>query len=278
VLFRLPESWPLLGGAITLEAVLYGAASGLALWTMLVIFAAFNLAADASRLLRLAPAFLYPLGVVASIGLTFVPQLLRSVREIREAQQIRGHRFRGWRDLLPLFVPLLTTSLERAIQLAESMEARGFGGQLSGLAPRAMVRLRLAMLAGLALLLCGLLARIYWSAVPAAALLGAAALALVGAFWTLGRHVQRSRYSRARWGRGDTAVAAAGLAVLIGMAALHIAQPEWLAYSPYPPDTPWPDFRPWIGLLCCLGGIPGLIALAAGPGAAEYAAPLEERP
>ena len=62
VLFRLPESWPLLGGAITLEAALYGAASGLAVWTLLVIFAAFNLAADASRLLRLAPAFLYPHG------------------------------------------------------------------------------------------------------------------------------------------------------------------------------------------------------------------------
>ncbi len=28
VLFRLPEGWPLVGGAITLEAVLYGAASG----------------------------------------------------------------------------------------------------------------------------------------------------------------------------------------------------------------------------------------------------------
>ena len=73
-------------------------------------------------------------------------------------------------------------------------------------------------------------------------------------------------------------MAAAGLAVLIGAAALRIAQPDLLTYSPYPPDTLWPDFRPWIGLLCCLGGVPGLVALATGTGAAEFSAPLEERP
>lgn len=277
VLFSLPEDWPLVGGAITLEAVLYGAASGLAIWTLLLIFAAFNLATDASQLLRLAPAFLYPMGVVTSIGLTFVPQLLHSAREIREAQQIRGHRFRGWRDLLPLFVPLLTTSLERAIQLAESMEARGFGGQLSGLAPGAMARLRLAMLAALALLLCGLLARSYWGGGWSTALLGAAAVALLGAFWMVGRHVQRSRYRRARWAGGDTAVAVAGLALLAAVIALRTLRPEWLAYSPYPPNAVWPDTHLWVALVFGLGGLPGLaMAWARRRADSRPAAPLEE--
>ncbi|OGO04334.1 MAG: hypothetical protein A2Y73_03820, partial [Chloroflexi bacterium RBG_13_56_8] len=161
VFFRLPSHWPLVGGNLTWEAVAYGAASGLAIWVLLMIFSVFNVCVDASQLLRLAPPFLYQMGVVTSIALTFLPQMLVSAREIHEAQRVRGHRFRGWRDLLPLIVPLLTTSLEHAMQLAESMESRGFGGQLTNLTPRDTSRWRLFTLAGLGFQLCGVFVYTY---------------------------------------------------------------------------------------------------------------------
>ncbi len=196
VLGRLPKQWPLVGGNITLEAVVYGLVSGFSLWTLLLIFAAFNMAADASQLLRFMPASFYQIGTIASIALTFVPQMLASAQEIREAQQIRGHRFRGWRDLLPLFVPLLTTSLERAIQLAESMESRGYGGSAIASPQRKLTRQQGSVLGGLALALCGLLARAYW---PQRAYIGhilivVASLMLIGALRAMGRQVPRSRY------------------------------------------------------------------------------------
>ncbi|HOA92648.1 MAG TPA: acetate--CoA ligase family protein, partial [Quisquiliibacterium sp.] len=103
--------------------------------------------------------FLHQAGVVSSIALTFVPQLIVSARDIREAQRIRGHRFRGRRDMLPLIVPLLTMALERAIGLAESMESRGFGdGTAEG------HRHRGVLLSGL--LLTGLALRMYWAQRP----------------------------------------------------------------------------------------------------------------
>jgi len=128
VLLVLPRNWPLVGGPITLEALLYGLANGASLFAVLLTFATFNLVVDQHRLLRWVPAGLFQAGLIVSIALTFVPQMITSLKGIREAQQIRGHRFRGLRDLIPLFMPLITTALERSLTLAESMEARGFGG------------------------------------------------------------------------------------------------------------------------------------------------------
>lgn len=264
VLFRLPPSWPLIGGNITLEATIYGAVSGLVIWVLLLVFATFNVAVDASQLLRLTPSFLYQAGVVTSIALTFMPQMLASAQEIREAQQIRGHRFRGWRDLLPLFMPLLTTALEHAIELAESMESRGFGGRVTGLTPQALNRLRLRMLAALGAILAGLFVYTYWHKTP---LWGALILAF-GALWLLstlrqvGRHVQRSHYRRAVWRRGDTAMVLCSLITLGVMLGVRLGNPTALIYHPYPPYPLAPEFNPWIGLALVLLAAPALVALA----------------
>ena len=273
VLFRLPVGWPLVGGNITLEAVVYGAVSGLRLWVLLLVFAAFNISVDASQLLRLTPAFLYQAGVVTSIALTFMPRMLTSAQEIREAQQIRGHRFRGWRDLLPLIMPLLTTSLERAIQLAESMESRGFGGGRPGDATGVPVgaeqvrrqgnRVRLLMLAGLGALLCGLFLYTYWPSKPwfGGALLLCSGATLLHTFRSLGRRVQRSYYRRARWQVADTLLTLVVALVPLGIALIRARDILALTYYPYPPYPLLPDFNPWVGLLLALLAVPGLATL-----------------
>jgi energy-coupling factor transport system permease protein len=146
------------GGPVTLESLVYGLANGLALMGVLIAFATFNAMVDHYQLLRSVPRFLYQSAIVASIAITFVPQMIVAQREIREAQALRGHRFRGIRDLGPLFLALLAEGLERSITLAESMDARGFGGQSTGysadraarwgLLLKGMIALALGILAG----------------------------------------------------------------------------------------------------------------------------------
>lgn len=261
VLFGLPAHWPIIGGIVTLEAVVKGLVSGLALVTLLLIFAAFNSGVEHYRLLRLTPAFLYHMGVITSIAVTFVPQMMAAGREIREAQTIRGHRFRGLRDLLPLFVPLLTGGLERAIGLAESMEARGFGGNVQAIPAREELLTKLTTLIALLLALTGVFWYGYFAATQkiGLALMGLGAALLICVFRRLGRRVERTRYRRGVWRRRDTALAMASLALGSGLLTIWLARPSLLYYSPYPPHPLWPDFNVGLGLLTLLVTTPALL-------------------
>jgi len=238
-----------LGGRITLEALSYGLANGLSLMAVILIFATFNTLVDYHQLLRSIPPFLYQTGVVISIAITFVPQMMASLQEIREAQTIRGHRFRGIRDLLPLLMPLLTSGLERAIQLAESMEARGFGSDISQSRQERAPSYKVSI----ALSLFGLLAGLFWYGyLPTARWIGGSMgagglLLLAWTFRTLSRQMGRSRYRRELWRRRDTLVSAVSLAALGLFILFWFLDRSALAFYPYPRLT-LPTFSPIIGL------------------------------
>lgn len=261
VLFSLPASWPLIGGKITLEAAIYGFVRGLSLIVILIIFAAFNSAVDQARLLRRMPAFLYLVSITTSIALAFVPQMLSLMKEIQEAQRIRGHRFRGIRDLLPLFVPLLTSSMERAIQLAESMESRGFGGNIAPASPARELAYKVATLAGLLMILFGVFASSYWLDRRwiglACCVAGGCLLAVV--FWAQSRRVKRTRYRRDKWLPRDGAIVSASLLALAGALVLRLTDRMALFYYPYPPYTVWPAFDPRVGVLFLLLAMPAVL-------------------
>ncbi|MFN2289575.1 MAG: energy-coupling factor transporter transmembrane component T [Anaerolineae bacterium] len=262
VLFHLPEGWPIIGGPITLEAVIAGAVSGLALFTILMVFATFNAVVDHYQLLRATPAFLFQAGVVISIAITFVPQMVLSAKEIREAQRIRGHRFRGIRDLLPLIMPLLASGLERAIQLAETMEARGFGSAVEPLPPRRALAIQIGGLLALIVLLAGLFVTAYFVEIRTWgwAIVGLGVAGLLATFRLQAGRVRQSRYRRPAWhGRDVLVVAACVLAVGAFMIA-RMAMPEALYYSPYPPNALWPPFQPVAGAALLLLAVPALAA------------------
>lgn len=261
VLFSLPRHWPVIGGPITLESVLYGLTAGLALLALLSIFAVFNIAVDQAHLLRLVPNFIYQLGVVAGIAVAFVPQMVAGWQAIHEAQQVRGHKVRGVRDLLPLILPLLVTALERAMQLAESMEARGFGGQIVQMSALRRLLHQGALLAGLGLLGTGFALTGFWPerGTVAGLLMAAGITCLLWSFWDLGRHVRRTRYHRWAWRSADRLALAVALMGLTGWAAAWLLQGEWLFYYPYPPYSPWPTFNPLLGLAIALLAFPGVL-------------------
>jgi len=262
VLFSLPRTLPLIGGLvggpITLEAAAYGFLSGLALLTVLIIFATLNRVVAPYQLLRALPPVLFQTGVMASIALSFVPQAAVSLREIREAQAIRGHRPRGLRDALPLLMPLFTTGLERSLQLAESMEARGFGtAPVRSSAGRRWGQglLFLALL----LLLAGLVVRAGWTAGPlSTGLLVGGGTILIAALVVQGRSVHRTRYRARRWTVRDT-LGILGVALFLGAyLVVLVIWPDLVVYSPYP-LLGWPAFSPVLGLLILLLTGPALV-------------------
>ncbi|MCG2769967.1 MAG: energy-coupling factor transporter transmembrane component T [Chloroflexota bacterium] len=261
VIFSLPRSWPLIGGPITLEAVIYGTVSGLALFTILLIFATYNVQVSHYELLRHTPGFLYQASLVTSIAVTFVPQMIASAKDIREAQMIRGHKFRKLRDMLPLFMPLLTSGLERAVQLAESMESRGFGGNLAPVSWRQAMAQRLATLLGLVGLLVGLLLSAYFPqrSQPGWIIAGIGGVLLLGVFRAQGRRVQRSRYRHSTWSREDTIIATTSALVIGIFTGMKLMAPQVLGYYPYPPFSLIPDFNPFLGGILLLLAVPALL-------------------
>ena len=254
VLFALPAGWWLIGGPVTLEAAAYGFITGLSLVALLSFFVAFNAIVPTGELVALAPAALYELGLIVLLGITYVPETGRQLRRIREAQAIRGHRLRGLRDWRPIVVPLLIGGLERAMNLAETMVARGFGSVAQVGAPW---RARLALLLGLALALGGAL-RLAWGGADGWALIGGAALAVALGYRALSRRAARTRYRPRRGTWADTALVVAALLPLALLLPLPALARAGLAFEPYPRLTP-PPFAPWAGALLL-----GLAAPAAG--------------
>jgi energy-coupling factor transport system permease protein len=232
-LFALPGWIPLLGGGWTLEALTYGALNGLALTTLLVGFSVLHQVVAVRALLRLTPRAYYPVAVVLSIAVTFVPTTLLQLQQIREAQAVRGHRLRGVRSWLPLIVPLLEGGIERSLQLAEAMVARGFAS-LS--APHARGAQGLA-LAGFASLVVGWLLQLsagtmWWTLLPMAG--GGAAL--VFGLWRAGRQHPYTVYRPQPWQSRDWIVLAGAL-LAAGAYLLPIFDRSTLFYSPYPTLT-----------------------------------------
>ncbi|MEA3336502.1 MAG: energy-coupling factor transporter transmembrane component T [Chloroflexota bacterium] len=252
VLFSLPESWPLIGGEITLEGLVFGVLNGLVLAGFLAAFTVLNLALPVHSLVRMIPRAFYPVAVVISIAVAFVPNTLAQFQAVREAQTMRGHRVRGLRDWLPLFMPVLIGGLERAMQLSEAMTARGFGGtgldSRSDQNRRGLLPVRLSLLTGLFCVLAGLALRLFGVSMSGTLLLLAGSALLILALWMQGRGVRRTVYRPARWVLHDWFVlVGAALVAVVYLFPLPGLDRSSLHYSPYPLLS-WPDLNSWIVL------------------------------
>jgi energy-coupling factor transport system permease protein len=247
-----------IGGDVTLESLVYGLAQALSLLGMLTVLATFNAVADHYELLRSTPRFLYQSAIVLSIAVTFVPQMMAAQAEIREAQALRGHRFRTLRDLPPLFIALLAEGLERSITLAESMSARGFGSP-SGRGVRSGPVLQTLIALALFILICGTAALTYLPVKTAGALMLAVGGGMLTAIlWSIGEGTQRSRYRRGVWRRHDLLLAGASLAASLVWLGIWFLDPASLIFYPYPRIS-WPAFQPLVGLAILLTVAPAIL-------------------
>jgi energy-coupling factor transport system permease protein len=258
VVASVPGDVPLLSGDLTWNAVVYGALSGLSVVALVLTGTTVAAGMDWSDLMRTLPPRAASLAVAGSVAWSFLPRLATSWREIREAQTARGHSWSGPRDAVPLVVPLLAGGLDRSIQMAEALEARGFGSLATARSSRrgsiALGISATAVMTGLYLFAVG--------RTGLAALITAPGVALAAIALLTGRDAgaaRITRYRERRWTPADTwVVAAMILAIAATVVTLSVA-PEALRYDPYPRLT-WPVSSVWLLLGLALLLVPAFVA------------------
>lgn len=112
------------GGPVTWERLSSSLHEGLIIATVIALFGAANSVTSPHKLLRVLPSRIYQLAVTMVIATSVFPQMISSISRIRSAQFIRSGKKP---KISSIALPLLEESLGRAVNLAESMEARGFG-------------------------------------------------------------------------------------------------------------------------------------------------------
>jgi energy-coupling factor transport system permease protein len=266
VLFNLPQvplpSWATavsVGGSVTLESMLNAFVAGLQIAVILVCFGAANSLASPYRLLRSLPAVLYETGVAVTVALAFTPELVESIGIVRQARRQRGIPVKGLRGMRGVAVPVLESALDRSLQLATSMDARGYGRRvaLSGGSRRLATG---STAAGLLLVAVGL-----YGIIDSGSLFGmglpimAVAAVLCGVGLALsGRRSARSRYRPDPWRRPEWVVAGSGLFALLAMIVAHVLNMPGLTVSFSPLAFPSIPVLPVLGIL--VAAIPAVAA------------------
>jgi energy-coupling factor transport system permease protein len=132
ILAELPAP-PLLDGQLTAEEVAAGAGHGLRLVAVTAIIGAFLFAVDQDRLLALAMRLAPRSALACALAARALPALARDAASLGETARARGVRLRSGSWLgrgaraVPLLVPLVGSSLERSLDVAEAMTIRGYG-------------------------------------------------------------------------------------------------------------------------------------------------------
>ena len=241
------------GGTVELPVVLQAAAEAFAIVGILAAFGAFNAVVSHHELLQSAPRAFYEPGLVVTVALAFVPSTMSAIGAAREADLARtGGRVVRRGRLLRLAVPILESGMERALALAESMDARGFGATTPARAERTAGWCGLGGLIGLGGAFVALIGNARAVAVTLA-VGGAAAVAV--AIVVASRASGRYRYRARRLNRTDWSVVALCLLapVVIGLLG---ASGHTLSWSATPLELP--NFDVLAGAALCALSAPAL--------------------
>jgi energy-coupling factor transport system permease protein len=254
VLFTLPHlplphwmSGVRLGGDVTLEGTLAAVYDGLRLAVILVCVGAANTLTSPRRLLKSLPSAVQEAGVAVTVALAFAPQAVASAGRLRSARRLRGRPDRGLRSLRGLAVPVLEGALDRSVDLAAAMDARGFGrrGETPIVVRRTIAAL---MLTGLVAMLASTYALID-SGAPG--MLGPPLLLIGGVITATGfvlgaRRGGRTRYRPDPWTLPEWLVVASGAAAAVAVVLAPLAD---VYPSTSPPTAPAVPLLALLGLL-----------------------------
>lgn len=118
---------------ITLEALCYGAVMGVRLLVIISVFCLFMYIVHPDSIIGLLGGRSDKTALALGLSLRLFPLMRADFLRIAEVQRCRGVSFRerNWRKrvgkAIPVIKVLLLSSLERAFQLAESLQTRGYG-------------------------------------------------------------------------------------------------------------------------------------------------------
>ena len=125
---------------VTLEATVYGAILGLRALIVIACFALHSAAVDPDELLRAFRRLSFRSALTAALATRMVPVLARDARRFRDAQRCRPGQPAS---RLALARAVTSGALDRAVDVAATLEVRGYGGaRAPGAAPAAVVAAR----------------------------------------------------------------------------------------------------------------------------------------
>ncbi len=256
VLFTLPRlplpGWAAgvsIGGQVTANALVAALIVGLQLAVILLCFGAANTLASPYRLLRSLPAVLYEAGVAVTVALSFAPELVVTISNVRAARRLRGRPVRGVAGLRGMAVPVLEGALDRSLQLAASMDARGYGRRNPAGAPHRTGTV--LVVGGLLVVVVGLYGVLDSGSMGGLGLpLFALGLALCAASLLLGgRRSPRTRYRPDPWRWPEWAVVVSGLAAVAGISMAEALGVPGVQYSATPLAVPMLPALPAVAIL-----------------------------
>lgn len=149
VLFYFPS-----GNVCTLESVLFGVFAGVRMGTVLFWFVSWNRIITSDKFVYLFGRLIPALALTISMGLRFLPRLLRRFREVSDAQKCLYPQNSRLRHAGRVVSIVVTWALENALDTADSMKSRGYG--LPGRSAFSLYRFTARDAASIAILLvCG---------------------------------------------------------------------------------------------------------------------------
>jgi energy-coupling factor transport system permease protein len=126
VFARLGDLGPFGQGDLTVQALVYGAVFALKVAIIVLVTTLASLAIDPDELLRAMRRLSFRSALTASLALRMVPLLSADARRLAEAQLTRPDRPSGMRAKALLVGAVVAGSLDRAMDVAATLEVRGF--------------------------------------------------------------------------------------------------------------------------------------------------------
>ena len=111
---------------ITLEALLYGVFLSTMIIEVMLWFRCFNLTFDNEKLMYFFGKTFPKLGLIISMALCYIPNLISEYKSILSVQKTFGGK-KGIGIYIKSFSAVITQSLENSIEKSNSMSARGYG-------------------------------------------------------------------------------------------------------------------------------------------------------
>ncbi len=129
VFVRLGDLGPFGQGDLTVEALVYGAVIALKVATVMLATTLASLAVDPDELLRVVRRLSFRSALTASLATRMIPVLAGDAQRLAEAQRTRpGAAHAGPRARVRLLSAIVGSSLDRAMDVAATLELRGFAG------------------------------------------------------------------------------------------------------------------------------------------------------
>jgi energy-coupling factor transport system permease protein len=146
VFARLGDLGPFGQGDLTVEALAYGADIALKVSVVILLATLGSLAVDPDELLRSFRRLSFRSALTVSLALRMIPLLAADARRLGEAQRTRSHSSaHGARARVALLAAIVASSLDRAMDVAATLEVRGFAsGRRAGRGRRPLSRHDLA--------------------------------------------------------------------------------------------------------------------------------------